>query len=99
MKVAHWGMAAGIIGTVFFVKKAQWYHYNKRTPKENEQLKFYYMRLHKSFGLLMAFCLVPRLFFRTISRLPPPPEGHPLIQKSGVFAHQLFNCKSDSMAS
>ena len=24
MKLAHWGMAVGLIGGVFFVKKAQW---------------------------------------------------------------------------
>jgi len=58
-----------------------------RTPKENETLKFYYMRLHKSFGLLMAFSIVPRLYFRRISKLPPPPEGPEVMQKLGLLAH------------
>jgi cytochrome b561 len=54
-----------------------------RTPKDQEETKFYYMRLHKSFGLLMAFCIVPRILFRKMSKIPPPPENPEIIQKAG----------------
>ena len=40
------------------------------TPKEDEETKFYYMRLHKSFGMLMAFSIIPRIILRRNARLP-----------------------------
>ena len=46
-----------------------------RTPKENEKLKFWYMRMHKSFGLLMGISVIPRILFRMNSRIPAPPAG------------------------
>jgi cytochrome b561 len=52
---------------------------NKRTPKEDEKTKFYYMRLHKSFGLLMAACIIPRILLRRKSSIPLPPPNPELI--------------------
>ena len=61
-----------------------------RTPKEEEELKFWYMRLHKSCGLLMGMCMIPRVYFRLTSKIPAPLPGPEWFQKTGVLAHKGY---------
>ena len=74
MKAIHWGMATGIGGCVLFVKIAQQYNFKGNTKEDKANIG-YYMRLHKSFGLMMAFLIIPRILVRRGSTLPPPVVG------------------------
>jgi len=46
------------------------------------------MKLHKSFGLLMALSIIPRLLVRKAAVIPAPLEGPAFFQKSGLLAHK-----------
>ena len=62
--------------------------YNNRTPKENEKTMIYWMKLHKSFGLLMSVAIIPRILIRNGSKLPAPLPGNELLQKGGLLVHK-----------
>ena len=74
MKAIHWGMATGLGGCVMFVKIAQSYNFKGNTAEDKANIG-YYMRLHKTFGLMMAFLILPRLLVRRGSTLPAPVVG------------------------
>ena len=74
MKAIHWGMATGLGGCVLFVKLAQSYNFKGNTAGDKANIG-YYMRLHKSFGLMMACLIVPRILVRRGSALPPAVVG------------------------
>lgn len=89
MKIFHWGMVFGLFGTVGFVKMCQY------TPKEDPK-KWYYMKMHKSCGLVMGLCAVGRLMIRNKSVLPkdmPVTKGwHAPAWKVAKIAHYLLYC-------
>lgn len=78
MRAMHWGMAAGILGCFATVKSAQY-----STGERKGQL----MRIHKSFGLLMAGTIVPRLLIRFASRVPEHVPGPKLERLAGNMSH------------
>eukprot|EP01128_Nolandella_sp_AFSM9_P010247 TRINITY_DN704_c1_g1_i2.p1 TRINITY_DN704_c1_g1~~TRINITY_DN704_c1_g1_i2.p1 ORF type:complete len:296 (+),score=92.07 TRINITY_DN704_c1_g1_i2:113-889(+) len=83
----HWFMAIGIIGCIIFVKLAQ-------SSKKNED-KGYYMKYHKTFGLIMAAAIVPRVGYAIFSRAPtmlPAPSIQQTAAKVSHFALYGFMC-------
>jgi cytochrome b561 len=66
MQVMHWTMAGTILTTVGIVNYAQFFK-----GKEKMSIMFW----HKSFGLLTASLIFPRLFFKFTSKIPPPVPG------------------------
>ena len=61
---------------------------NNRTPKEDEKTLIYWMKLHKSFGVLMSVAIIPRILIRNGSKLPAPLAGPELLQKGGLLVHK-----------
>ena len=77
MKYMHWGMGGGILGAVGFVKMAQ--------NTKDKKAKGNYMWYHKSFGLLAAGLLFPRIGLRFVSKVPalmPGPAWEHLAAKA-----------------
>ncbi|GAB5373497.1 hypothetical protein AAMO2058_001757000 [Amorphochlora amoebiformis] len=62
MKWLHWATAGGVIGCFASVTLAQ--------QTKNKKEKGKYMQLHKSFGLLTAGFMVPRMALRLTSKMP-----------------------------
>ena len=72
----HWTMGTAIIGCVVNVKIAQQYNFKGNTAEDKKNIG-YYMKLHKSFGLLAAGLLIPRLLMRraSVAKLPAALAG------------------------
>ena len=66
LQIMHWAMAGSVIACVGLVNVAQYYK-----GKEKMELMYY----HKSFGLLSAGLIVPRLMIRFASKIPAPVPG------------------------
>ena len=77
-------MGISVMGCVVYAKKAQFYNYKDNTA-EDKKLVGKYMKLHKSFGLLAAGLLFPRLLIRMSAskagKIPAAVEG-PMVQKA-----------------
>jgi len=92
MKLMHWGSGIGILGCFGTVQAAMY------TTKEKQIIPGYtkgkLMNLHKSFGLLVAASVVPRLFLRLSSKLPAPLPGsflEILLAKLGHYSQYAGN--------
>lgn len=75
MKLMHWGVATGVLGCFGTAQAAM------RTTKEYQPVsmtKGELMKLHKSFGLLVAAAITPRILLRISSTVPPELPGHTL---------------------
>lgn len=87
MQVMHWTMAGSVLACVGLVNVAQFYK-----GKEKMNIMFY----HKSFGLLSALLIVPRIGIAAMSKMPAPVAG-PAIEMLaaraghlGLYAFMLF---------
>ena len=79
----HWLTATSMIAAVGCVMKAQ-------TLGDKDPQKGTWMFRHKSFGLLTAFFVVPRVAARYSSLIPAPMPGSPLIQNAARASHGLL---------
>lgn len=79
VKVMHISMAAGVL-TCFGTVQLQ-----QRTS--DKKLKGDAMWYHKSVGVLVLAGLAPRLAFRMMSKVPPPPPGSKLEHIAGTLSH------------
>jgi cytochrome b561 len=66
MQIMHWTVGGSIVACVALVNVAQFYK-----GKEKMEIMFY----HKSFGLLAAGLVVPRLLLRAVSKVPAEVPG------------------------
>jgi cytochrome b561 len=78
LRYLHWIMAAGIGGCILTVKMAQ----DAKGDRKGEL-----MGIHKSFGLLMAAAIVPRVLIRLTSTIPKAVPGPTLEVLAGKAAH------------
>lgn len=74
LQLLHWIQAGGFIGCVATGYIASSID-PKKAPKEKVDLKWKLMNLHKSFGVLMFGLIVPRLYFRFSTQIPPQVPG------------------------
>merc|ERR1719230_766374 len=72
-KCMHWTMGSAVLGCFAFVQISYY------RPKEE---KGYWMWLHKSCGLIVAGLLLPRIFLRLASKVPPHVPGPWVLQKA-----------------
>ena len=79
----HWIAGGGALGCVGFVLAAQ--------NTKDQSLKGKYMNIHKSFGLLVAGVMVPRIGLKLISKAPGPLPGTSKLENVGAkFSHGLL---------
>ena len=64
-------MGTAVLATVASVKMAQQYNFKGNTKEDKKNLGFY-MKMHKSFALIAAGLLVPRLLMRRASAAKLP---------------------------
>jgi cytochrome b561 len=67
MQAMHWAMGGSVVACVGLVNVAQFYK-----GKEKMNIMFY----HKSFGLLAAGLIAPRILLRFASKIPAPVSGN-----------------------
>jgi cytochrome b561 len=85
MRIVHWAMALIII-TLLAVG---FYMTNFLSSQADNRATIY--ALHKSFGVVVMFLIVARIFFRISSSIPPLPNSMPkTIQKLASSAHYLL---------
>ena len=84
-KWAHWLMAgtagAGCVGTIMVRR----YFLDKDSPKHA-----FYMRIHKTCGVLTFLALGPRVVNKLITRSPPKLPGSPEAVLAGDLSHKLL---------
>merc|ERR1719326_635413 len=63
---------------------------NQYTPKENKERKSQLMLLHKSFALISVGLLVPRIYYKIVSKSPSLLPGTYIEQLAGRISHSLL---------
>ena len=88
MQFWHWGMAAGILGCFATVQ----YKQSIGTPKTDADKATVgsLMKYHKSFGLLMAIMIAPRIATRLFSTIPKHMGGVAIEHKVAKVSHMYM---------